>query len=158
MLNLEPLWPLGCGALVRKEWSCLFRHYFSLLPSNHLPIGLRVERSVLPYGKLSFCWESYKPEKLVRTPASIVLNSNEICHAWEKRTILVTASAWDSQEPEASCRAVAVRAAAIRRSRIANLLIFKLTPALRVFWFGLGTVLNSRWLRYTEPHAFWNLY
>lgn len=90
----------------------------------------------------SFRWESYQPEKLVRTPTLIVLNSNEICHAREKGMIPAIASAWDSHGPEASCRAAAVRAAAVRRGRIANSFIFKLTPALLGFWFSLGTALK----------------
>lgn len=90
----------------------------------------------------SFFWESYQPEKLIRTPTLIVLTSNEICHAWEKGMIPDIASAWDSRGPEASCRAAAVRAAAVRRGRTANLLIFKLTPTLMGFWFNLGTALK----------------
>ena len=148
LLSLGPLWPLACGVLVRKEWSCLSSLHISQCPFYHLPAGLRGVRSVLTYKKenclfLFLFWESYQPGKLVRTLTLIVLNSNEICHAWEKGVILITASAWDSHGPEASCRAAAVRAAAaVRRGRIANLLIFKLTPALMGFWFSLGTALK----------------
>lgn len=122
--------------------------HLPLLPAPILPSTCRALRgkvcASLLKRKLSISshWKSYQLEKLVRTPTLIVLNSSEICHARVKGMIRVIASVWDSPGPQASYRAAALRAAAVRRGRIANLVIFKLTPGLLGFWFSLGTTLK----------------
>lgn len=135
LLSLWPPRPLGCGVLVVVELPV--QPSLLSMPISHLPAGLS---AILWNRKLSFAFisESYQPGKLFRTPTLIVLNSNEICHPQEKGMIILIAL----PETLLGLRTVTVGAAAVRRGRIADLLIFKLTPALMGFWFSLGTALK----------------
>lgn len=125
-----------------KEWSCL-----STCPCTHFIIYLQALRGKVCFSTKKRILFFFSLEKLpageIGQDSSInCAKCSEICHALLKGMIRVIASVWDSHGPPASCRAAALRAATVRRGRIANLVIFKLTPGLLGFWFSLGTTLK----------------